>query len=63
MKVYEIEYRALITLTAHDMYKAALQGAEVLKDNPGLIHLRAVRERDLQSITKKDQGGASRKAA
>ena len=63
MKVYEIEYRAFITLTAQDMHKAALQGAELIKENPGLIHLRAVHERKLKSITKMEQAGAPRKAA
>ena len=46
MKVYEVEYRAVITLAAKDMQKAALQGSAVIKDNPHLILLRAVRERD-----------------
>jgi hypothetical protein len=45
MKVYEVEYRAVITLAALDMQKAALQGAAVIKHNPNLFHLRAVHER------------------
>jgi len=63
MKVYEIEYRAVITLTAQDMRKAALQGAEVIKENPGLIQLRAVHEKDFKSFKNMDQAGAPRKAA
>ena len=31
MKVYAVECRAVITLTAEDMHKAALYGAEVIK--------------------------------
>jgi hypothetical protein len=45
MKIYEVEYRAVITLTAEDMQKAALYGASVLKDNAHLIYVRAVHER------------------
>ena len=37
MKVYQVEYRAVITLAAQDMQKAALHGAAVIKDNPHLI--------------------------
>jgi hypothetical protein len=48
MKVYEVEYRAVITLSAQDMEKAALQGAAVIKHSPHLFHLRAVHERDFQ---------------
>ena len=38
MKVYEVECRAVITLAAQDMQKAALLGAAVIKDNPRLIN-------------------------
>jgi hypothetical protein len=48
MKVYEVEYRAVITLSAQDMQRAALQGAAVIKHNPNLFHLRAVHERNFQ---------------
>jgi hypothetical protein len=46
MKVYEVECRAVITLEAQDMQKAALDGAAVIKDNPHLIYVRAVHERN-----------------
>ena len=46
MKVYEVEYRAVIILAAQDMQKAALQGAAVIKDNPHLIYVRAIPERN-----------------
>ena len=48
MKVYEVEYRAVLTLTAQDMEKAALQGAAVIQRSPHLFHLRAVHERNFQ---------------
>jgi hypothetical protein len=48
MKFYEVEYRAVITLAAQDMQKAALYGAAVIKDNPHLIYLRAVHERNFE---------------
>ena len=48
MKVYEVEYRAVITLAAEDMQKAALYGASVIKDNGDLIYVRAVHERNLE---------------
>jgi hypothetical protein len=47
MKVYEVECRAVITVTAEDMQKAALYGEAVIKDNTHLIYVRAVHERDL----------------
>ena len=46
MKVYEVECGAVITLTAQDMQKAALHGAAAIKDNPHLIYVRAVHERN-----------------
>jgi hypothetical protein len=46
MKVYEVECRAVITLAAQDMQKAALQGAAVIKANPHLIYVRAIHERE-----------------
>jgi hypothetical protein len=49
MKVYEVECRAVITLAAPDMQKAALHGAAVIKDNPHLIYVRAIHERNLES--------------
>ena len=48
MKVYQVEYRAVITLAAQDMQKAALQGAAVIKNNPHLIYVRAVHERNFE---------------
>jgi hypothetical protein len=48
MKVYEVECGALITLAAKDMQKAALHGAAVIKDNPHLIYVRAVHERNFE---------------
>ena len=46
MKVYEVEYRAVITVSARDMQDAALQGATVIKHNPNVFHLRAFHERN-----------------
>ena len=48
MKVYEVEYRAVITLAAEDMQKAELYGAAVIKDNAHLIYVRAVHERNVE---------------
>ena len=48
MKVYEVEYRAVITLAAEDMQKAALYGAAVIKDNAHLIYVRSVHESNLE---------------
>jgi hypothetical protein len=48
MKVYEVEYRAVITLAAEDMQKATLYGAAVIKDNAHLIYVRAVHERNVE---------------
>jgi hypothetical protein len=48
MKVYEVEYGAVITLAAQDMQKAALHGAAVIKDNLHLIYVRAVHERNFE---------------
>jgi hypothetical protein len=50
MKVYEVECRAVIKLAAEDMLKAALYGAEVIKDNPHLIYVRAVHERNFEPM-------------
>ena len=52
MKVYEVECRAVITLAAEDMHKAALYGAEVIKDNAHLIYVRAVHERNVEPAWK-----------
>jgi hypothetical protein len=49
MKVYEVEYRAVITLAAEDMQKAELYGAAVIKDNAHLIYVRAIHERNVES--------------
>ncbi len=48
MKVYDVEYRAVITLAAQDMQEAALHGVEFIKDNPRLLYVRAVHERNFQ---------------
>ena len=48
MKVYEVEYRAVITLAAEDMQKAELYGAAVIKDNVHLFYARAVHERNVE---------------
>jgi hypothetical protein len=48
MKVYEVECRAVIKLAAEDMQKAALYGSAVIKENPHLIYVRAVHERDFE---------------
>jgi hypothetical protein len=37
MKVYEVECRAVVTLAAQDMQKAALHGAAVIKDNKPIM--------------------------
>jgi hypothetical protein len=49
MKVYEVEYRAVITLAAEDMQKATLYGAAVIKDNSHLIHVKAVHEKCVEA--------------
>ena len=51
MKVYEVERRAVITLAGQDMHKAALHGAAFIKDNPRLIYVRAVHERNCEQAT------------
>ncbi len=48
MKVYQVECRAVITLAALDIQGAALHGAAVIKDNPHLIFVRAVHERNCE---------------
>jgi hypothetical protein len=48
MKVYEVEYRAVITLAAEDMQRGELYGAAVIKDNAHLIYVRAVHERNVE---------------
>jgi hypothetical protein len=52
MKVYQVECRAIITLAAQDMQKAALYGAAVIKDNLHLIHVKAVQERNFEATWK-----------
>jgi hypothetical protein len=44
MKVYQVEYRAVITVEADDLQKAALDAAAAIKENPDLILLRAAHE-------------------
>jgi hypothetical protein len=48
MKIYEAECWAVITLAERDMEKAALRGAALIKDNPHLIYVRAVHQRDFE---------------
>jgi hypothetical protein len=48
MKIYEVECWAVITLAERDMEKAALRGAALIKDNPHLIYVRAVHQRDFE---------------
>jgi hypothetical protein len=52
MKVYEVEYRAVIRIAAQDMKKAVLLGSAVIKDNPHLIYLRAVHERNFEAASR-----------
>ena len=73
MNVYEVECRAVITLAAQDMQQAALRGPAVIKDNPHLIYVRAVHERNFQMIdaitlkevrsTEEPKGGTSKSKA
>ncbi len=56
MKVYEVEYRAVITLAAKDMQRAALEGAAFIKENPHLIRLRAVHEKNFKAVRKDPRG-------
>ena len=62
MKVYEVECRAVITLAAEDMQKAALHGAAVIKDNPHLIYVRAVHERNFEPAWEDPSPQKSRKS-
>jgi hypothetical protein len=50
MKTYEVECRAVITITALDMQEAASHGAAAIKDNPHLIYVRAVHERNIEHL-------------
>ena len=52
MKVYQVEYRAVITVEAHDLQKAALNAAAAIKENPDLILLRAAHEINSESTWK-----------
>jgi hypothetical protein len=52
MKVYQVEYRAVITVEARDLQKAALDAAVAIKENPDLIPLRAAHEINPQSTWK-----------
>ncbi len=49
MKIYQVECRAVVTLAAQDMEKAALNGAAVIKGNLHLIHVKAVHERNFEA--------------
>jgi hypothetical protein len=52
MKIYQVEYRAVITVEAHDLQKAALEAAAAIKENPDLILLRGAHEINPQSTWK-----------
>lgn len=52
MKVYQVEYRAVITVEAHDLQKAALNAAAAIRENPDLILLRAAHEINSESTWK-----------
>ena len=53
MKVFQVEYRAVITIEAHDLLKAASEAATVIKENPDLIHLRGAHEVNPESTWKR----------
>jgi hypothetical protein len=46
MKVYEVEYRGVVTLS--ELEKAASHPALLPKDTPDLIYVRAVHERNFK---------------
>ena len=48
MKLYEVEFRAVITLAAQDIQKATLHGTGVIKESPHLIYVKAVHERNFK---------------
>jgi hypothetical protein len=48
MKVYEVECRAVITVSEQDLEKAALHAAALFKDNPDLIYVRTVHEMNFE---------------
>ncbi len=52
MKVYQVEYRAIVTVEAHDLRNAALDAAAAIKENPDLILLRAAHEINPQAARK-----------
>ena len=53
MKVYQVEYRAVITVEAHDLQKAAFKcRGSAIKENPDLILLRAAHEINSESTWK-----------
>jgi hypothetical protein len=52
MKVYQVECRAIVTLAAQDMQKAALHSAAIIRDNLHLIHVKAVHERNFEATWK-----------
>ena len=54
MKIYEVECWAVITLAEQDMERAALRGAALIKDNPHLIFVRAVHERDFEAAREEE---------
>jgi hypothetical protein len=49
MKVYEVEYRVVITFAAEDMQKATLHGAAVIKDNAYVMWVKAVHEKTVEA--------------
>jgi hypothetical protein len=57
MKIYEAEYRGVITLAAEDMQKATLYGAAVIKDNAHLICVKAAHEKSVEAAFEEPFGG------
>ncbi|MBV9275833.1 MAG: hypothetical protein JO333_18205 [Verrucomicrobia bacterium] len=61
MKVYQVECRAVFTLAEEDIARAAHQGVAFIRQNPHLIQVKAVHERDRgllgQPVTASADGG------
>jgi hypothetical protein len=48
MKVYQVECRAVVTVSEQGLEKAALHAAALLKDNLDLFYVRAVHEMNFE---------------
>jgi hypothetical protein len=59
MKIYEVECRAVITVVAPDLQKAALHGAAVIRKNPDLIDVKAVHQRNFEAAWEDLRSGNS----